>query len=160
MTIPLHLAQPRSAGDQPGSRPEAVDLLAAFWHAIDLFDADRVASLFAPDGTLWWGDEPPVHGRSAIRRAFVYLFSEVISLRHEPVALWSLQSLIVADADLHVRRGDDVVVNGASTTVLRTAAQQIEECRVTLSSDPGLPRVVHRPAPGPRSIAASAGILG
>jgi hypothetical protein len=120
--------------------PNGEDLLGTFWSAFDSLDADRVACLFACDGSLCLGDNPPLQGRTAIRRAFVRLFTELDLSHHETVALWSHEGLVVADSDVAF-----ILVSGGKmllpvTTVLWTIERQIRSCRLLLYPEPALAR--------------------
>lgn len=116
------------------------DLLAAYWDAVKLLDADQVASQFAEGGAFCFGDNPPVRGRRFIRRAFMQLFMEVVGVSHAPVALWSHKGLVIDEADvtLTFENGGRTVI--PITTLLWTRGNQIHACRLQLPPEPALLR--------------------
>ena len=94
------------------------DLLAAYWDAVKLLDADQVASQFAEGAAFCLGDEPPVRGRRGIRLAFVQLFTDLVGISHAPVALWSHKGLVIDEADVTLSFED-----GARTVIPMRAAE-------------------------------------
>ena len=116
------------------------DLLAAYWDAVKLLDADQVASQFAEGAAFCLGDAPPVRGRRAIRRAFVQLFTDLVGISHAPVALWSHKGLVIDEADVTLTFEDGVRTVIPMTTLLWTRGNQIYACRLQPPPEPALLR--------------------
>jgi hypothetical protein len=116
------------------------DMLAAYWDAVTLLDADQVASQFAEGGAFCFGDNAPVRGRRSIRRALVQLFTNLAGISHAPVALWSQQGLVIDEADVSLTFEDGGRTVIPMTTLLWTSENQIHACRVQHPSEPALLR--------------------
>jgi hypothetical protein len=117
---------------------QSLSLLQTYWSAIDALDANQVALHFAPDAWFQVGQQPPIRGRAAIRRAFVRLFIEAEVIQHHPVALWSKQGLTVAEADIAVVFENRSTIIVPITTTLWHRRNEILGCRVHVPQEPGL----------------------
>lgn len=124
----------------PAQVERGTDVLDGYWEAVESLDADGVAGRFSEGGAFYFGDEPAVQGRVAIRRAFMRLFTELDGIQHEPVVLWTQDGLIVSEADVKIDLADGGTVTVPITTVLRTKTNAIVTCRVLLYPEPALQR--------------------
>lgn len=121
---------------------QSLSLLQTYWGDVDALDADRVALHFAPDAWFQVGQQPPIHGRAAIRQAFVRLFTEAEVIQHHSVALWSKQGLTVAEADIRVVLEDRSSSLVPITTTLWHRRLAILACRVNLPPEPVLAHAI------------------
>ena len=117
---------------------QSLSLLQTYWSAVDALDANQVALHFAPDAWFQVGQQPPIRGRAAIRRAFVHLFTEAENIQHHPVAFWSKHGLTVAEADISVVFENRSSIIVPITTTLWHRRNEILGCRVHVPQEPGL----------------------
>ena len=117
-------------------------LLQTYWSAVDALDAYRVALLFAPDAWFQIGPRLPIHGRAAILRAFIHLFTEAEVIQHYPVALWSKHGLTVAEADMTVVLENRRSFIIPATTTLWHQRNEVLACRVHLPLEPALAHAI------------------
>jgi hypothetical protein len=129
-------------GDAPelsiGDDGQSLSLLQTYWGDVDALDANRVALHFAPGAWFQVGQQPPIHGRAAIRQAFIHLFTEAEVIQHYPVALWSKHGLTVAEADISVVFENRSSIIVPITTTLWHQRNDILACRVHVPQEPGL----------------------
>ena len=129
-------------GDAPelsiADEGQSLSLLETYWGDVDALDANRVALHFAPGAWFQVGQQPPIHGRAAIRRAFIHLFTEAEVIQHSPVALWSKHGLTVAEADISVVFENRSSIIVPITTTLWHRPNDILGCRVHVPQEPGL----------------------
>ena len=137
-----HQGHALTKGNEPelsiASDGQSFSLLQAYWGDVDALDANQVALHFAPDAWFQVGQQPPIRGRAAIRRAFIHLFTEAEVIQHSPVALWSKHGLTVAEADISVVFENRSSILVPITTTLWHRRNDILACRVHLPQEPGL----------------------
>ena len=135
-----------TTGDAPelwiGDDGQSLSLLRTYWGDVDALDANRVALHFAADAWFQVGQQPPIHGRAAIRRAFIHLFTEAEVIQHYPVALWSKHGLTVAEANISVIFENRSSITVPITTTLWHRRNDILACRVHLPQEPGLAHAI------------------
>jgi hypothetical protein len=133
-------------GDEPelsiADNGQSLSLLQTYWGDVDALDANRVALRFAPGAWFQVGQQPPIRGRAAIRRAFVHLFTEAEFIQHHLVALWSKHGLTVAEADISVVLENRSVIIVPITTTLWHRRSDILACRVHLPQEPALAHAI------------------
>jgi len=138
----MHQGHALTKGNEPelsiAGDGQSLSLLKTCWSAIDALDANQVALQFAPDAWFQVGQQPPIRGRAAIRRAFVHLFNEAEVIQHHPVALWSKQGLTVAEADIVVVFENRSSIIVPITTTLWHRRNDILGCRIHVPQEPGL----------------------
>lgn len=73
---------------------------ALYGEAVDRKDAAGFAAVFAENGTLRFGNQPPIVGREKIEEAITQFFLAMADLRHEFTAIsredkrWFLEALV------------------------------------------------------------------
>jgi ketosteroid isomerase-like protein len=117
---------------------KSVDLLKAYWEAVESLDADLVASHFVDSAQFHFGHNSPLRGRSAIRRGFVGLFAEVASIRHVPATMWSRGGVVVNDANVAFTLENGGKTMLPITTIVWTKRSKILACRLLFYPEPAL----------------------
>ena len=67
------------------AREQIRDVIARYAHLVDTGRLDELLDLFAEDGVLEAGDQPPAHGRAAIRALFALTGTRLASATRRPL---------------------------------------------------------------------------
>lgn len=59
-----------------------------YFKTVDTLDADAIAANFADDGKFRFSNQPPVHGKQAIRDSLAQFFETIQGMHHENTGLW------------------------------------------------------------------------
>ncbi len=123
-----------SANSQPGFESWAHHL---YRDSVDKKDAAAFAAVFAEDGTLRFGNEPPLHGRSAIEIAIAHFFEAMVSLEHEFTAISRHRDTLFLEAIVTYHRHDGGVVTVPAMTVFEMNEDFLaRSCRIYVDLAP------------------------
>lgn len=103
-----------------------------YFGALDILDADAVASFFAVGAIVRLPGLAPIVGRAAIRRALVQFSLDIDDLRHVPVQLWTARNLAVFEADMTLTPAGRTSVAFPVTHIIRWVDGLIDEVRVNV----------------------------
>lgn len=108
--------------------------------AVDRKDAAGFAAAFAEDGTLRFGNEPAILGRSQIENAIAQFFQAMVSLRHEFTAISCDRKTIFLEALVTYTRHDGGIVTVPAMTVFEMASRNdsfvAKDCRIYVDLKP------------------------
>ena len=76
------------------------------FRAVDTKDAARFASHLAPDAIFRYANAPAVSGPAAIEQAVAQFFDAVHSLRHELLAVWTVDDMAFCKGEVGYVRHD------------------------------------------------------
>ena len=96
---------------------------ALYADAVDQKDAAGFAAVFAEDGTLQFGNQPPIAGRQKIEEAITQFFLVMVELHHDFTAISRDGSRWFLEANVTYTRHDRTVVTVPAMTVF-----QMSEC--------------------------------
>ena len=104
---------------------------------VDKKDAAGFAAVFAEDGTLRFGNEPPLHGRSAIETSIAHFFEAMVSLEHEFTAISRDGDTFFLEAVVTYHRHDGGVVTVPAMTVFEMNEDFLaRSCRIYVDLAP------------------------
>jgi uncharacterized protein (TIGR02246 family) len=109
---------------------------------VDHKDADGFAAVFTDDGSLQFGNSPPLVGRDAIRAAIAQFFSAFASLRHTAAHTWLDGDTLILEAVVSYVRHDGGHVTVPATTIFHLAhgehpaAPVADACRIYVDLTP------------------------
>jgi ketosteroid isomerase-like protein len=90
---------------------------ALYADSVDKKDAAGFAAAFAEDGTLKFGNQPPLSGRSTIEEAITQFFLAMVSLQHEFTLISQDGNTIFLEAVVIYHRHDGGIVSVPAMTV-------------------------------------------
>ncbi len=107
---------------------------ALYGDAVDQKDAAGFAAVFAEDGTLRFGNQPPIVGRQKIEEAITQFFLAMVALHHEFISVscdgdkWFLEAMVT------YTRHDGGIVSVPAMTVFEVAETDsrfaAQHCRI------------------------------
>ena len=109
---------------------------------MDHKDAHGFAAVFAPNGTLAFGNSETLVGHEAIRAAIAQFFSAFVSLRHHSGRTWLDGDTLILEAVVTYMRHDGQEVTVPATTIFElspdasTPEPVAEECRIYVDLTP------------------------
>lgn len=103
---------------------------------VDRMDAKAFADLFAQDGTMTFGNAPPLVGRRAIKEGVAGFFGSIEGLRHEFVASWLEDGVAIHEFRATYRRKDGQSVTIPALTVFRLEGDRVKDARVFYDPTP------------------------
>ncbi|HEY5036475.1 MAG TPA: nuclear transport factor 2 family protein [Chthoniobacterales bacterium] len=107
--------------------------------SVDRKDAAGFAKVFAPNGSLRFGNNPPLVGRAEIESAIGQFFQAMASLRHEFVAISCDGDMVFLEAKVTYTRHDAATVTVPAMTVFvmaNAANLCAQECRIYVDLAP------------------------
>jgi ketosteroid isomerase-like protein len=109
------------------TRPHTRNLFAV----VDTMDVATVASLFAADGRVVFGNGPPLVGIEAIRAGTTAFFDTIAGQHHEVVKEWNVGDETIVELKVTYDRKDGRQVTIPVVTIFHTdAAGKIDDYRV------------------------------
>lgn len=113
---------------------------ALYGDAVDQKDAAAFAAVFAEDGTLQFGNQPPIAGRQKIEEAITQFFLAMVDLRHEFVAVSREGNRWFLEANVTYTRHDRTVVTVPAMTVFQMSESSgkllAQNCRIYVDLTP------------------------
>lgn len=106
------------------------------YNDVDRMDARAFAMRFAEDGTMTFGNAPPLVGRKAIEEGVAGFFQAIQGLKHEFVASWLEPGVAIHEFRATYRRHDGKAVTIPALTVFRLDGDQVEDARVFYDPTP------------------------
>jgi len=110
---------------------------------VDRKDAAVFAAVFAPDGSLRFGNAPPIVGRPAIQEAIAAFFGSFQSLQHQSAGAWLDGNTLVLEAVVTYTRHDGGRVSVPATTIFQLSrladperTPLAEACRIYVDLTP------------------------
>lgn len=108
-----------------------------YGEAVDRKDAAGFAAVFAEDGTLRFGNQPPIAGRAKIEEAITQFFLAMVSLRHEFAEISRTENTIFLEAVVTYHRHDGEVVSVPAMTVFEMNDNFLaKSCRIYVDLTP------------------------
>ena len=108
--------------------------------AVDRKDAAGFAAVFAENGTLRFGNQPPIVGREKIEEAITQFFLAMADLRHEFTAISCADETWFLEAQVTYTRHDGGVLTVPAMTVFRMEVTGerplVRECRIYVDLGP------------------------
>ncbi|MGI8431911.1 MAG: nuclear transport factor 2 family protein [Chthoniobacterales bacterium] len=105
--------------------------------SVDQKDAAGFAAVFAEAGTLRFGNEEPLRGRSAIEAAIAQFFQAMLSLKHEFTAISRDGDTLFLEAVVTYHRHDGGVVTVPAMTVFEMNEDFLaKSCRIYVDLAP------------------------
>jgi ketosteroid isomerase-like protein len=115
------------------TRPHTRNLFAT----IDAMDVATIASLFAEDGQVVWGNAQPSVGIDEIRTGTTAFFATIAGLHHEVVKEWNVGDDTIVELKVTYDRKDGQQVTIPCVTIFHTdAAGKIDDYRVYFDVTP------------------------
>jgi ketosteroid isomerase-like protein len=115
------------------TRPHTRNLFAT----IDAMDVATIASLFAEDGRVVWGNAQPSVGIDEIRTGTTAFFATIAGLHHEVVKEWNVGDDTIVELKVTYDRKDGQQVTIPCVTIFHTdAAGKIDDYRVYFDVTP------------------------
>ena len=109
------------------TRPQTRDVFAM----IDTMDVPTLATLFAEDGRVVFGNDQPLVGIDEIRTGTTAFFDTIAGLHHEVVTEWSFLDDTIVELKVTYDRKDGQQVTIPCVTIFHTdAAGKIDDYRV------------------------------
>jgi hypothetical protein len=104
---------------------------------VDQKDAAGFAAVFEQDGTLRFGNQPPIVGRAEIEEAIRQFFLAMISLRHEFANISRDGDTLFLEAVVTYHRHDDKIVSVPAMTVFKMNDNFLaKSCRIYVDLTP------------------------
>jgi ketosteroid isomerase-like protein len=104
---------------------------------VDTMDVGTIASLFAEDGRVVFGNGQPLVGIEEIRTGITAFFDTIAGQHHEVVKEWNVGDDTVAELKVTYDRKDGRQVTIPCVTIFHTdAAGKIDDYRVYFDSAP------------------------
>ncbi len=125
-----------------GQFPSKADVVAwankLYSEGVDRRDAKAYASVFADDGWVQFGNNPPLVGRAAIEPAIAQFFTVMDTVSHKEVATTYCDGVLTLEALVtYTVRGQTVTVPAASVYVMAKGdAPMAEICRIYVDLAP------------------------
>lgn len=107
--------------------------------SVDQKDAAAFAQVFLPNGSLRFGNNPPLVGPAEIESAIAQFFQAMVSLRHEFVAISCAGATLFLEANVSYKRHDGETVTVPAMTVFVMADAEnlrAKECRIYVDLAP------------------------
>jgi ketosteroid isomerase-like protein len=115
------------------TRPNTRDLFAT----VDSMDVAAIASLFAADSRVVFGNGQPLVGIDEIRAGITVFYDTIAGLRHEIVNEWNVGDDAIVEFNVSYDRKDGQQVTIPCVTIFHTdAAGKIENYRVYFDAAP------------------------
>jgi hypothetical protein len=109
------------------TRPDTRDLFAT----VDTMDVATIASLFAEDGRVVFGNGQPLVGIEAIRTGITAFFDTIAGQHHEVVTEWKVLDDTIVELKVTYDRKDGQQITIPCVTIFHTdAADKIDDYRV------------------------------
>ena len=120
---------------------EAESWARALYHnAVDQKDAAGFAAVFAEEGRLRFGNEPPIVGRQKIEEAITQFFLAMVDLHHEFTAISCDKNRWFLEAIVTYTRHDRGIVTVPAMTVFEMAQTNgqfvVQSCRIYVDLTP------------------------
>jgi ketosteroid isomerase-like protein len=104
---------------------------------VDTMDLDKLASLFAEDARVTFGNEPTYVGVRAIRDGVKGFFDTIAGLQHTLVRVWRVGDDTIAHVDTKYQRKDGTHITLPAATVYHADGDgKIDDYRVFLDVTP------------------------
>ena len=103
---------------------------------VDRMDAKAFADLFAEDGTMTFGNAPPLVGREAIREGVTGFFGSIQDLQHEFVHSWVQEGVAIHEFQATYHRRDGQSVTLPAVTVFHLDGDRVREAQVFYDPTP------------------------
>ena len=114
-------------------RPQPHDV----FKIVDSMDIDRLATLFAEDARVVFGNEAPFVGVNAIRRGVKEFFDTIAGLHHTLVRVWQLGDDTIAHLETRYQRKDGSHISLPSATIYHADGDgKIDDYHVFLNVAP------------------------
>jgi ketosteroid isomerase-like protein len=109
------------------TRPDTRNLFAT----VDTMDVATIASLFAEDGRVVFGNGQPLVGIEAIRTGITAFFDTIAGQHHEVVTEWKVLDDTIVELKVTYDRKDGQQITIPCVTIFHTdAADKIDDYRV------------------------------
>jgi hypothetical protein len=115
------------------TRPDTRNLFAT----VDTMDVATIASLFAEDGRVVFGNGQPLVGIEAIRTGITAFFDTIAGQHHEVVTEWKVLDDTIVELKVTYDREDGQQITIPCVTIFHTdAADKIDDYRVYFDVGP------------------------
>jgi ketosteroid isomerase-like protein len=130
------IAIPYDKGVTVQARQDTVDLITAYYAAMEANEPSVYGGYYAEDMTLTFGNSPTVKGRENVLASFGVL-GQVRSLRHDLLNIWEEDGgQVVIECVGHWRLHDDTTVSIPAMTVFTIAHGKITDQRIFVDNAP------------------------
>jgi ketosteroid isomerase-like protein len=115
--------------------PTPLQVQEAF-RAVDEMRLDDFAALFAPDGSMTFGNGEPSVGPDACKTALGAFYQHLDGVRHELRGAWIFEDVSINEALVHytMKDGSDVAV--PVTSILHWSGDKVVEWRIYMDAAP------------------------
>ncbi len=103
--------------------------------SVDHKDAAGFAAAFVDEGSLRFGNNPPIHGRPAIEAAITEFFLSFLALRHEAKGAFLTKDTLILEAVVTYTRHDREQVTIPAVTIFHLAGAQPNDPQRPLADD-------------------------
>lgn len=125
-----------------GQFPSKADVVAwaqkLYSEGVDHRDAKAYASVFAEDGWVQFGNNPPLVGPAAIEPAIAQFFTVMDTVSHKEIATTYCDGVLTLEAEVtYTLRGQTVTVPAASVYVMAKGDKPVAQiCRIYVDLAP------------------------
>lgn len=130
------LSDAENAAGRLAARQDTLEWLSEMYAAVDDRDAQAFADYFAADGTLRFGNEPPVEGPEAVRQVIAAFFEDLAGLEHDPRNVIERSGAVVFEASVTYDLPDGGDVTVPATTVIERTGWTVDAMRIYVDLAP------------------------
>ena len=106
------------------------------YRGVDQMDAKAFASIFTEDGTMTFGNLPPLVGRASVEAGTADFYKTIKGLRHEFVKTWEQGDTAVLEFRTTYDRHDGKTVTIPAVTIFRLRGNRVRDGRVFYDPTP------------------------
>lgn len=103
---------------------------------IDSFDPDRFVAHLTEDVVFRFGNAEPLVGRQAVRDAVAQFFTSIAGIRHDVLALYEVDDVVIAQIDVTYHRHDGGVVVVPNADILTYRGDLVADWRIYIDLAP------------------------
>lgn len=107
-----------------------------YYHAVDSMSMDAYLAWHTDNVRLRFSNNPTAQGKEAVASGLTQLWDSLQSLKHEFSAIWEVDNVAIAEANITYVRKDGHTVVLPCVTVLRRAGDLVDDVRIYMDLSP------------------------
>ena len=107
-----------------------------YYHAIDTMNMDAYLAFHTDDVRLRFGNNPVSEGKPAVAEGLGHLWDSLQSLKHDFTAVWEVDNVGIAEANITYVRKDGHTVVLPCVTVLRRTGNLVNDVQINMDIAP------------------------